>query len=93
MTAATPATESAAKKEAKDSPTTFEHHDITFTVPAPLKLPVALLEAQDEVEAVRLILGAAQWKTYLAHEDSTLGDFAVFADKVAQAAGQADSGN
>ncbi|GHF38631.1 hypothetical protein GCM10010218_19770 [Streptomyces mashuensis] len=93
MTAATPATEPAAKKEAENRPTSFEHHGLTFTVPAPRKLPVALLEAQDELEAIRLILGVTQWKTYTAHEDSTLEDFPVFADKVAQAAGQADSGN
>ncbi|MEU1353884.1 hypothetical protein ABZ410_08260 [Streptomyces cinnamoneus] len=66
---------------------------MTFTVPAPRKMPVALLEVQDELEAIRLILGAQQWKTYTSHEDSTFEDFPLFADKVAQAAGQTDSGN
>ncbi|WKK23031.1 hypothetical protein QZH56_30480 [Streptomyces olivoreticuli] len=64
-----------------------------FTIPAPRRMPIALLEAQDEIEAVRLILGAVQWEVYKTHKDSTFEDFAVFADKVAVAAGQADSGN
>ncbi|WP_246430279.1 hypothetical protein [Streptomyces rectiverticillatus] len=82
----------AAQKEATDEPTMFEHGGIEYTVPAPLDMPVGLLEATDEIEAIRLILGDDQWTRYK-NTGATLRDFQVFADKVAQAAGNADSGN
>ncbi|MGI5531523.1 hypothetical protein ACQEVX_30345 [Streptomyces syringium] len=93
MPSATHATESAAakKSEAKDEPTTFDHNGITFTVPAPLDLPVGILEADDEIEAIKLILGS-QWDTYKA-SGATIRDFQVFAEKVSAAAGFGDPGN
>ncbi|MFH8346787.1 hypothetical protein [Streptomyces sp. NPDC018045] len=94
MTAAkTPRTNTAAKKaEAEqDKPTTFEHKGIEYTVPAPLDLPVGLLEVDDEIEAIKLILGD-QWGTYKA-SGAKIRDFQDFAEKVSEAAGFGTAGN
>ncbi|MER5441125.1 hypothetical protein [Streptomyces sp. NPDC002790] len=95
MTAAkTPRKTTAAKKAeagVEDQPTTFEHNDVEYTIPAPLDLPVGLLEVDDEVEAIKLILGV-QWDAYKA-TGATIRDFQAFAEKVSEAAGFGDSGN
>jgi hypothetical protein len=70
----------------------FEHRGATYTVPHPLDMPVAVLEAEDELEAVRLIVGPEQWRRYK-ESGATIRDFKEFADKVAQAQGHADAGN
>ncbi|MFJ9771818.1 hypothetical protein ACIRVF_11290 [Kitasatospora sp. NPDC101157] len=80
----------AAKAEATDEPTTFEHAGITFSVPAPLDMPLEILEAESEVEAVRLIVGEETWAAYRATRP-TIRDFQALADRVNQA--QAGSGN
>lgn len=87
-------TKTAAKKaEATEAgPTSFEHRGITFEVPAPLDLPLALLEAEDELTAVKLIVGNEGWAAYQA-TNPTIREFAEFADLVAKASGQGDSGN
>ncbi|GAA0455828.1 hypothetical protein ACFQ2B_26110 [Streptomyces stramineus] len=96
MTAATKpdSAEKTAAKEAEASltPVTVEHGGIEFTIPHPLRMPVKLLRAQDELEAVMLILGEEQWAAF---EDSgaTIGDFQDLADKVAAARGHDDAGN
>ncbi|MCZ0974852.1 hypothetical protein ACWEQ8_06200 [Streptomyces noursei] len=89
----TASAKTAAKKaEVENGPSAFEHRGLTFEVPAPLELPLALLEAEDELTAVKLIVGKEAWAAYQATEP-TIGDFAEFADLVAKAAGQGDSGN
>ncbi|MEU3351296.1 hypothetical protein [Streptomyces sp. NPDC037389] len=70
----------------------IEHRDIRFTIPHPLDMPIGLLEAKDEVEAVKLILGAPQWDAYK-DSGATIRDFQVLADKVAAAQGFDDAGN
>ncbi|QKW48868.1 hypothetical protein [Streptomyces buecherae] len=69
----------------------FEHGDIEYTVPAPLDLPVKILEVDDEIDALKLILGE-QWQTYT-ESGATIRDFQVFAEKVSEAAGFTSSGN
>ncbi|MES9589962.1 hypothetical protein ABWK57_14035 [Streptomyces sp. NPDC094045] len=96
MTAAakTPRKTTAAKKaEAtpEEAPTSFEHNGVEYSVPAPLDLPVGLLEVDDEIEAIKLILGP-QWDAYKA-TGATIRDFQEFAEKVTGAAGFGDSGN
>ncbi|UFQ16413.1 MULTISPECIES: hypothetical protein [Streptomyces] len=93
MTAAkTPRKTAAAKKaEVADEPTVFEHNGVEYTVPAPLDLPVGLLEVEDEIDAIKLILGA-QWDAYKA-SGATIRDFQDFAEKVSAAAGFGDTGN
>ncbi|MET8702734.1 hypothetical protein ABZW10_28325 [Kitasatospora sp. NPDC004723] len=80
----------AAKAEALEIPTTFEHAGVHFAVPAPLDMPLELLEAESELEAVRLIVGDEAWTEYRATRP-TIRDFQALADKVNQA--QAGSGN
>ncbi|MFJ4093442.1 hypothetical protein ACIPYS_17830 [Kitasatospora sp. NPDC089913] len=87
---AAPKSVAAAKAEATESPTTFEHAGMTFSVPAPLDMPLDLLEATDELEAVRLIVGEESWAEYRATRPS-IRDFQALADKVNTA--QAGSGN
>ncbi|MFB8199392.1 hypothetical protein [Kitasatospora purpeofusca] len=89
-TAAPKTAASAAKAEATETPTTFEHAGVTFVVPAPLDMPLELLEASSEVEAVRLIVGEDSWAEYRATKP-TIRDFQALADLVSQA--QAGSGN
>ncbi|WP_259454008.1 hypothetical protein [Streptomyces ginkgonis] len=72
--------------------TSFEHRGIRFRVPHPLDMPVSLLEAADEIEAIRLIVGERQWEKYKS-TGATIRDFKVFADKVAKAQGHDDAGN
>ncbi|GCD99862.1 hypothetical protein [Embleya hyalina] len=85
-------TAAARKAEATKSTTSVEHAGVTYEIPAALDMPVGILEAQDEVEAIRLILGQDQWDAYKA-TGATIGDFSVFADKITAAAGQGDAGN
>ncbi|MCX4685471.1 hypothetical protein OG401_14305 [Kitasatospora purpeofusca] len=80
----------AAKAEATETPTTFEHAGVTFVVPAPLDMPLELLEVASEVEAVRLIVGEESWAEYRLTRP-TIRDFQALADKVSSA--QAGSGN
>lgn len=82
----------AKQAEAAGSPTVIEHRGIQFSIPDPLDMPIALLEAKDEIEAVKLILGTAQWEAYKA-TGATIRDFQVLADKVAEAQGHDDAGN
>ncbi|GHF54102.1 hypothetical protein GCM10010218_39170 [Streptomyces mashuensis] len=55
-------------------------------------MPIGLLEAKDEVKAVGLILGENQWDAYNS-SGSTIHDFPILADKVAEAQGCDDTGN
>ncbi|MFE0773914.1 hypothetical protein [Streptomyces sp. NPDC058861] len=96
MTAATktPRKTAAAKKAeaAAEAGTAFEHRGLTFEVPHPLDLPVGLLECEDEVEAVRLIVGPEQWAAYKA-SGATIRDFQELSAKLSQAQGFDHSGN
>ncbi|MBB5123236.1 hypothetical protein AF335_33040 [Streptomyces eurocidicus] len=97
MTAAATKASSAEKLAAKDAeaaeaPTHFEHRGVTFTVPHPLDMPIGLMDAEDEIEAVKLMLGKDQWEAYK-RTGATLRDFQPFADKIAAAQGHDDAGN
>lgn len=76
----------------RDEPTVFEHKGITFTIPAPLDLPLELMECEDEYEAVKVIVGNEQWDSYMATKP-TLRDFRDFAAKVNGATGEDEEGN
>ncbi|MDH6705405.1 hypothetical protein P3T27_002115 [Kitasatospora sp. MAA19] len=90
MPAAKTTPKSAVEAEATETPTTFEHAGLTFTVPPPLDLPLDLLDAESEMEAVRLIVGDEVWTKYRATRP-TIRDFRALAKKVDEAG--ADSGN
>ncbi|MER6912236.1 hypothetical protein ABT354_11230 [Streptomyces sp. NPDC000594] len=84
-------TDASKKAEATHQPTTFEHGGVEYTVPAPLDMPVGLLDTEDEIEVIKLILGE-QWAVYKA-TGATIRDFQRLAEKVAVAAGFGDPGN
>ncbi|MFC9231356.1 hypothetical protein ACFTZI_20740 [Streptomyces decoyicus] len=80
----------AAEAEATKKPTKFVHAGIDFEVPEPKQLPLKLLFADDELEAVKLIIGEEKWEAYLATLP-TIGDFQELARKVNESS--AGSGN
>ncbi|MFD7336670.1 hypothetical protein ACFV98_11785 [Streptomyces violascens] len=82
----------AKKAEAEAGPVSFEHRGLTFEIPNALDMPLELLEAEDELTAVRLIVGDDQWAAYKATRP-TIRQFGEFADLVAKASGQGDAGN
>ena len=74
------------ESEATDAPLSFDHRGLTFTVPAPLDYPLAVLEANTELEIVRLVLGDAQWAEYTS-TSPTVRDFQALVEKVNETAG------
>ncbi|ARX87889.1 hypothetical protein SMD44_07371 [Streptomyces alboflavus] len=83
----------AAKAEALEQPVIFEHRGLTFELPHPLDMPLELLETDDEVEAVRLMLGDEQWQAYKATKPR-VRDFGALVDAISEAQGGDDeSGN
>lgn len=84
----------AAKAEAENGPVSFEFNGLTFEIPTdPRKLPLELLETDDELEATRLVLGDEQWTAFRS-TSPTVGDFYDLVDAMSEARGRdADSGN
>ncbi|WJV49916.1 hypothetical protein [Streptomyces flavofungini] len=83
----------AAKAEAIEGPVSFEHRGITFVLPHPLDMPIELLETDDEIEAVRLMLGDEQWQAYKATKPK-VRDFGALVDAISEAqGGDNESGN
>ncbi|MFE9455982.1 hypothetical protein OH797_31880 [Streptomyces anulatus] len=81
----------AAAAEAKKGFVTFEHVGLTFEIPGdPDRMPLELLEAEDELEAVKIVLGAEQWAEFKSARP-TIGDFRELSRKVNEAS--AGSGN
>ncbi|RLV10230.1 hypothetical protein CTZ27_03150 [Streptomyces griseocarneus] len=87
-----PAAPAAAKRaEATERPNAFWHDGIEYVIPIPQDMPVGLLDVEDEIEAIKLILGD-QWDVYKA-SGATIREFEVFVEKVLEAAGFGSSGN
>ncbi|MFD8594552.1 hypothetical protein ACFV1L_06085 [Kitasatospora sp. NPDC059646] len=80
----------AAQAEATESPTVFEYLGIEFTVPPFLDIPMDLLEATDELEAVRIVIGESKWAEFRAARP-TIRDFRNLSELINRA--QAGSGN
>ncbi|MEV5883092.1 hypothetical protein AB0L74_10295 [Streptomyces sp. NPDC052020] len=76
----------AAEAEAAEAPVKVEHNGKTYTLPAPLDYPVDVVFAENDFEAVRTILGEAQWQTYRSTKP-TIRDFREFNEKINTAAG------
>lgn len=92
---AAPKKVAAAKAEVNEDrkPTYFTHEGTEFRVPHPLDFPLELLETDNEIEAIRLILGEDQWATYKA-TNPTVGDFYELSKAMSEAQGRDDdSGN
>lgn len=77
--------------EANDVPITVTFKDASYVVPAALDLPVEILEASNELEVLRAILGAEQYEAFRATKP-TLRDLKDLGELVAEAAGFDDLG-
>lgn len=82
----------AAKNEAREVPVEVEYKGITYIVPPALDLPVELLEADGELDVIRLIIGDEKYQEF---RDSkpTLRDLKELGEKLSEAAGFGDMGN
>jgi hypothetical protein len=80
----------AAEAEATEQPTKFTFLGIEFEVPPAKQMPLDLLYAEDELEAVKIIVGEDKWAEFRAARP-TIGDFQELSTKVNEAS--AGSGN
>jgi hypothetical protein len=80
----------AAEAEATEQPTKFTFLGIDFEVPPAKKIPLELLFAEDELDAVKIIIGEDKWAEFRAKRP-TIGDFQELSAKVNEAS--AGSGN
>ncbi|MGW5773108.1 hypothetical protein ACWEVY_28650 [Streptomyces longwoodensis] len=82
---ATPELE-AGEAEANGVVVEVEHNGRTYTLPSPLDYPVDVVFAENDFEAVRIVLGEAQWQEYRKSKP-TIRDFQLFNEKINKAAG------
>jgi len=71
----------AAESEAKGERIDVEHNGAVYSLPSPLDYPVDVVFADNDFEAVRIVLGEAQWQRYRATKP-TIRDFQLFNDKI-----------
>ncbi|MFF8629685.1 hypothetical protein [Streptomyces werraensis] len=76
----------AAEAEAADAELVVEHGGKTYVIPAPMDYPVDVVFADNDFEAVRLVLGEEQWQEYR-RTRPTIRDFQQFHEKINLAAG------
>jgi hypothetical protein len=72
--------------EARGDVVAVEHGGHTYTLPSPLDYPVDVVFADNDFEAVRLVLGEEQWQEYRKSKP-TIRDFQLFHEKINKAAG------
>ncbi|MFJ7329029.1 hypothetical protein ACIQVN_22655 [Streptomyces cyaneofuscatus] len=76
----------AAAAEAKGDEVLVEHGGKTYVLPSPLDYPVDVVFAENDFEAVRVVLGEAQWQEYRKARP-TIRDFQDFNRKINEASG------
>ncbi|MFF3416819.1 hypothetical protein ACFYW9_19280 [Streptomyces sp. NPDC002698] len=76
----------AAEAEASGKRVEVEHNGKTYFVPAPLDYPVDVVFAENDFEAIRLVLGEEQWQEYRKSRP-TIRDFQEFNAKINEATG------
>ncbi|MFJ8699464.1 hypothetical protein [Streptomyces ardesiacus] len=76
----------AAKAEAVEEGIKVEHNGKTYVVPSPLDYPVDVVFADNDFEAVRIVLGEDQWQEYR-RTRPTIRDFQLFNEKINKASG------
>ncbi|MFF9653081.1 hypothetical protein [Streptomyces sp. NPDC014622] len=76
----------AAEAEAKGDEVTVEHNGKVYVLPSPLDYPVDVVFAENDFEAVRIVLGEAQWQEYRKSKP-TIRDFQEFNTKINEASG------
>ncbi|MFB6654834.1 hypothetical protein ACFCZ4_06625 [Streptomyces microflavus] len=76
----------AAAAEATGDEVLVEHGGKTYVLPSPLDYPVDVVFAENDFEAVRVVLGEAQWQEYRKARP-TIRDFQDFNRKINEASG------
>lgn len=76
----------AAEAEARGDEITVEHAGKTYVLPSPLDYPVDVVFAENDFEAVRIVLGEAQWQEYRKAKP-TIRDFQALNEKINLASG------
>ncbi|MYX26053.1 hypothetical protein GTY75_05115 [Streptomyces sp. SID8381] len=76
----------AGEAEARGEVIEVEHNGRTYTVPSPLDYPVDVVFADNDFEAVRIVLGEEQWQEYRKSKP-TIRDFQLLNEKINKAAG------
>jgi hypothetical protein len=71
----------AAEAEARGDVIEVEHGGKVYTLPSPMDYPVDVVFAENDFEAVRIVLGEEQWQEYR-RTRPTIRDFQVFNDKI-----------
>src|SRR5690242_9164849 len=74
----------AAEAEARGDVIEVEHNGKTYTLPSPLDYPVDVVFADNDFEAVRIVLGEEQWQEYR-RTRPTIRDFQLFNEKINKA--------
>lgn len=78
--------------EIPEGPKSVEYGGVLYMVPAALDLPVELLEADGELDVIRLILGDDQYKVFR-ETKPTLRNLKELGEMLADAAGFGEAGN
>ncbi|WP_435270928.1 hypothetical protein [Streptomyces sp. 1222.5] len=76
----------AAEAEATADVISVEHNGRTYALPSPLDYPVDVVFADNDFEAVRIVLGEEQWQAYRSTKP-TIRDFQLFNEKINRATG------
>jgi hypothetical protein len=76
----------AVEAEARGDVVEVEHNGKVYTVPSPMDYPVDVVFADNDFEAVRIVLGEEQWQEYRKTKP-TIRDFQLFNEKINKAAG------
>jgi hypothetical protein len=77
----------AAEAEAKGDVIEVEHNGRSYVLPAPLDYPVDVVFAENDFEAVRIVLGEEQWQAYRSSKP-TIRDFQLLNEKINEATGK-----
>ncbi|MFJ9234383.1 hypothetical protein ACIRJ3_05285 [Streptomyces anulatus] len=76
----------AGEAEATGDEVLVEHRGKTYVLPSPLDYPVDVVFAENDFEAVRIVLGEAQWQEYRKSKP-TIRDFQEFNTKINEVSG------
>ncbi|MBD0689655.1 hypothetical protein [Streptomyces sp. CBMA123] len=93
--AATGKRPSIAQDEALEQETNFDFRGTEYTIPAPLDMPVEVMElagSDDTVAMLKALLGEDQWAVFLS-EKPKMRDLLEFAEAISEAAGFGEPGN
>jgi hypothetical protein len=76
----------AVEAEATGDAIEIEHNGRTYKLPSPMDYPVDVVFAENDFEAVRIVIGEEQWQEYRKSKP-TIRDFQLFNEKISKATG------